>query len=57
MGKNELEFYKNLAIIVLKYVPSCASGGGPTRSDLFHADLEFVTADSFSATSGNRFRT
>lgn len=52
MGKNELEFYKNLAIIVLKYVPSCASGGGPTRSDLFHADLEFVTADSFSATSG-----
>jgi hypothetical protein len=37
-GKSELEFYKNLVIMLLKYVLAYASGGGPTLFDLFHVD-------------------
>lgn len=46
-GKNELEFYKNLAIMFLKYVPAYASGRGAILPDLFHLDQDLRLLISF----------
>lgn len=37
MGKNELEFYKSLAIMFLKYVHADASGQGEPPSLIYSA--------------------